>query len=202
MYKPKQKYPWLPSENSSTTRRGVSRQCWHGLGWTDVSRFSDDTEQCSCPAATIQLAGEGMGRGLPTCPPACLSAALGLPCRKKWNKQQKIWPPWLALLFFWWTISELLFDGWMVVYKPGRDERQSVPKKKKKSNSQSLKSRITVLQVMTDLLQTFSLKVHCFAVLAGGGLTLLAAEWAGVPHEEKMNCESEAKLWERTFCQK
>lgn len=39
-----------------------------------MSRFSDDMEQCSCPAATIQLAGVGRGRRLPT----CLSAASGL----------------------------------------------------------------------------------------------------------------------------
>lgn len=78
MYKPKQKYPCLPSENSNTAGCGASRQRWQGLGWTDVSSFSDDMEQCSCPAATIQLAGQSRGRGLPVCPPACLSAAFGL----------------------------------------------------------------------------------------------------------------------------
>lgn len=93
MYKPKQKYLWLPSENSNTTRCGVSWQRWHGLGWTDVSRLSDDMEQYSCPVATIQLAGEGRGRGLPTAHlPACLLHLVcqHWPCRKTPNKQQKI----------------------------------------------------------------------------------------------------------------
>lgn len=53
--------------------------------------------------------------------------------------------------------------------------------------------------MVTELLQTFSLKVHCFAILASEGANFLAAEWAGVAHVDKLSCESEGKVVTKNF---
>lgn len=66
-----------------------------------------------------------------------------------------------------------LTTEWLLINQGEMRDKQNVTKKKKR-NSQPIK--LLSCQVMTELLQTFSLKVHCFAVLASEGVNSLATE--------------------------